>query len=175
MEKSNNAEKNKEKVNMKTEVIIALIAAVATILTIIGSIIATNLTNTAQIEAQRIEAVRDMKRTYYTAFIDAYTKKIEYVFMPSSVEQVEANMKFAEEANKLPLYASQDVVEYIEQMKDPRVAQYTSSTKLFELIRADLCSNEFNIFEDLGVVSLTVPNEVIIDSTGDKQIQSKTN
>ena len=158
---------------MKTEVTVAIIAAIGVAVTVLGSIWVTNSTNKAQLEAQRIEAVRDMKRTYYTAFIDAYTKKMEYVFMPCSAEQVEANMKFVEEVNKLPLYASQDVVEFIEQMKN---TQDASTTKLFELIRADLCSNEFKTFEDLETISFTVPNNVIVsDCCGDKKVQTRSN
>lgn len=59
---------------MKSEIIVALIAAGTTILTIIGSIVAVKITSNSQIKEQKIAADREMKRKYYNAFIEAFTK-----------------------------------------------------------------------------------------------------
>lgn len=56
---------------MKMEIIVALIAAGATVLTIIGSIVAVKVTSNSQIKEQKIIADREMKRKYYNAFIEA--------------------------------------------------------------------------------------------------------
>ena len=52
---------------MKSEIIVALIAAGTTILTIIGSIVAVKITSNSQIKEQKIAADREMKRKYYNA------------------------------------------------------------------------------------------------------------
>ena len=59
---------------METEIIVAIIAASATVMTIIGSIIATKMTTNAQLREQQIASNREMKRNYYAKFIDAFTK-----------------------------------------------------------------------------------------------------
>ena len=50
---------------METEIIVAIIAASATVMTIIGSIIATKMTTNAQLREQQIASNREMKRNYY--------------------------------------------------------------------------------------------------------------
>lgn len=155
---------------MKTEIIVAIIAAIGVWATVVGSIRTTNTTNKAQLEAQRIEAVRNMKRTYYASFIDAYTKKMEYVFMPDCIEKAESNMRFVEEATRLPLYASQAVVELIERIK---TASPIDPKELFELIRADLCSNAFEPFDGLDSFIITLPDQVVVEHNGIKQLLSK--
>ena len=90
---------------MKSEIIVALIAAGTTILTIIGSIVAVKITSNSQIKEQKIAADREMKRKYYNAFIEAFTKKLFYIGKHDCIEKIEAEMAFVLEANRLPLYA----------------------------------------------------------------------
>lgn len=160
----------------KTEIQVAIIAAIATIITVIGSIYISNKTNNTQVELQRIEAVREMKRTYYNDLTEAFTKKLMYTNMPDSIEKVEAEMKFLEEASRLPLYASQEMVEFIETMKDPKTAKDTKLKEYYIIMRRDLCSNEFNEFNELADLSITVPQRVVVtDSLGNKYIQGCEN
>lgn len=155
---------------MTENVVIALIAATATVFTIIGSIVATKMTNNAQLKQQRIEAVREMKRTYYNQLVETFTDKLQYSNKPDSVEKVEANMKFMVEANRLPLYASQDMVKFINDTKVPHNTR--SSAEFFNIMREDLCSNDFIEFNGLNDVSMSISNDVIVtDSQGVKQIQ----
>ena len=92
---------------MKMEIIVALIAAGATVLTIIGSIVAVKVTSNSQIKEQKIIADREMKRKYYNAFIETFTQKLFYINKPDCMEKIEAEMTFVLEANRLPLYASE--------------------------------------------------------------------
>ena len=157
---------------MDNEIIIAIIAAVATVTTVIGSIIATALTNNSQQEQQRIEAVRDMKRTYYNSFIEAYTRKLQFVAKPDSPEKIEAEMQFMLEVNRLPLYASQEMVEFISAMHDETTAKNTSTSDFFVIMRRDLCSNNFQPFDNLKETPISLSNKVVIvDPKGKKTIQ----
>lgn len=157
---------------LKTQIQVAIITITGVIITVVGSIVATNLTNNGQIEQQRIEVVREMKRTYYNQLIEAYTKKLMYVNQPDSIEKVEAEMQFLEEASRLPLYASEEMVKFIEDMKKPDIAEKTTTVKFYKIIRNDLCSNAFEKFNDLNEISIIIPDKVIItDQDGNKKIQ----
>lgn len=156
---------------MNIEIIVALIAVGATVLTIIGSIVAVKLTSNSQIKEQKIAADREMKRKYYNAFIEAYTKKMFYAFKPDCIEKVEAEMAFLIEANRLSLYASEEMVQFIENIKDPINAKKTKMNDFFVILRKDLCENTFEDFSDIEGISLTIPNRVICtDSNGQKKI-----
>lgn len=156
----------------KTEIQVAIITVIGVFLTVIGSIVVVNLTNNGQIELQRIEDVREMKRTYYNQLTESFTKKLMYIGKPDSIEKVEAEMRFLEEANRLPLYASQEMVEFIEQMKNPEIARNTSTKEFYIIMRKDLCSNNFDEFNNLNEIGIGIPDKVIItNSQGEKNIQ----
>ena len=158
----------------KTEIQVALISVIGIVIAIIGSIIATNITNNGQLEQQRIEAVREMKRTYYNQLTEAYIEKLMYIDKPDSIEKINSEKKFLVEASRLPLYASQEMIEFIERMKNPNIAAKTSVTEFYKIMRKDLCSNDFENFKDLSNISISIPNKVVItDSEGNKIIQEK--
>lgn len=71
---------------MSTEVKVALITMIGVCITVFGSIVATNYVNKGQLEQQRIDAVREMKQTYYNQLIEATTTWQEYAQKPDSVE-----------------------------------------------------------------------------------------
>ena len=118
---------------MKMEIIVALIAAGATVLTIIGSIVAVKVTSNSQIKEQKIAADREMKRKYYNAFIEAFTKKLFYINKPDCMEKIEAEMTFVLEANRLPLYASEEMIQFIERIKNPQIAKETKCCWLLSM------------------------------------------
>lgn len=156
---------------MTNEIIVALIAAVSTILTIIGSIVAVKVTSNSQIKEQKIAADREMKRKYYNAFIEAYTKKLFYINKSDCIEKIEAEMAFVLEANRLPLYASEEMIQFIEKIKNPTIAKETKMEDFLVILRKDLCENSFENFSDKKGIRLTIPNKVICtDSNGQKQI-----
>ena len=157
---------------MSTEVKVALITMIGVCITVFGSIVATNYVNKGQLEQQRIDAVREMKQTYYNQLIEATTTWQEYAQKPDSVEKAEAKMKFMEEANRVPLYASQEMVEFMEKIKDPKVAKDTSMTDFFIIMRADLCSDDFEDFSEIETVNMAISDIVVVkDSTGKQKIQ----
>ena len=156
---------------MKMEIIVALIAAGATVLTIIGSIVAVKVTSNSQIKEQKIAADREMKRKYYNAFIEAFTKKLFYINKPDCMEKIEAEMTFVLEANRLPLYASEEMIQFIERIKNPQIAKETKMEELLVILRKDLCENSFDNFSDIKEIALTMPNRVIYtDLNGRKNI-----
>ena len=156
---------------MKMEIIVALIAAGATVLTIIGSIVAVKVTSNSQIKEQKIAADREMKRKYYNAFIEAFTKKLFYINKPDCMEKIEAEMTFVLEANRLPLYASEEMIQFIERIKNPQSAKETKMEELLVILRKDLCENSFDNFSDIKEITLTMPNRVIYtDLNGRKNI-----
>lgn len=156
---------------MKMEIIVALIAAGATVLTIIGSIVAVKVTSNSQIKGQKIAADREMKRKYYNAFIEAFTKKLFYINKPDCMEKIEAEMTFVLEANRLPLYASEEMIQFIERIKNPQIAKETKMEEFLVILRKDLCENSFDNFSDIKEITLTMPNSVIYtDLNGRKNI-----
>ena len=156
---------------MKMEIIVALIAAGATVLTIIGSIVAVKVTSNSQIKEQKIAADREMKRKYYNAFIEAFTKKLFYINKPDCMEKIEAEMTFVLEANRLQLYASEEMIQFIERIKNPQIAKETKMEELLVILRKDLCENSFDNFSDIKEITLTMPNRVIYtDLNGRKNI-----
>ena len=156
---------------MKMEIIVALIAAGATVLTIIGSIVAVKVTSNSQIKEQKIAADREMKRKYYNAFIEAFTKNLFYINKPDCMEKIEAEMTFVLEANRLPLYASEEMIQFIERIKNPQIAKETKMEELLVILRKDLCENSFDNFSDIKEITLTMPNRVIYtDLNGRKNI-----
>lgn len=156
---------------MKMEIIVALIVAGATVLTIIGSIVAVKVTSNSQIKEQKIAADREMKRKYYNAFIEAFTKKLFYINKPDCMEKIEAEMTFVLEANRLPLYASEEMIQFIERIKNPQIAKETKMEELLVILRKDLCENSFDNFSDIKEITLTMPNRVIYtDLNGRKNI-----
>ena len=156
---------------MKMEIIVALIAAGATVLTIIGSIVAVKVTSNSQIKEQKIAADREMKRKYYNAFIEAFTKKLFYINKPDCMEKIEAEMTFVLEANRLPLYASEEMIQFIERIKNPQIAKETKMEELLVILRKDLCENSFDNFSDIKEITLTMANRVIYtDVNGRKNI-----
>ena len=156
---------------MKMEIIVALIAAGATVLTIIGSIVAVKVTSNSQIKEQKIIADREMKRKYYNGFIEAFTQKLFYINKPDCMEKIEAEMTFVLEANRLPLYASEEMIQFIERIKNSTIAKETKMEEFLVILRKDLCENSFDNFSDIKKITLVMPNRVIYtDLNGRKNI-----
>lgn len=165
----NNRNKENAKKFDKTQILVSVITA---IFAIVSSIIVTSISYDNQLEQQRIEEARETKRTYYNEFIEAYTNKLSFVDKPDSPEKVEAEMKFVLEVNRLPLYASQEMVEFINSMWDNEKATMTSTSEFYDIMRQDLCSDSFLPFDDLDAFSMAISEKVVIkDSEGKRSIQ----
>lgn len=153
---------------MSENIIIAIIGTVGVFATIIGSIIAVQLTNNFNEKQQRILDMRKIKLEYYHRFIEAFAKKYNYCACADSVEGVEANLNFILEVNRLPLYASQEMVDLIENIR----ANGGSSnfSELYTVLRKDLSTDEFLTFANLNF-SFTIPEKTVIaDERGNKKV-----
>lgn len=156
----------------KTEIQVAIIMVIGVFVTVVGSIKATNLINNGQLEQQRVEAVREMKMKYYNQLTETFAEKLMYTNLPDSIEKVEAEIRFLKEANRVPLYASQEMVQFIENMKNPEIAKSTKTSEYYKIMRKDLSSSDFEDFKNSMSMSISIPNKVIVTgSTGDKEIQ----
>lgn len=80
-------------------------------------------------------------------------------------------MTFVLEANRLPLYASEEMIQFIEKIKNPQIAKETKMEEFLIILRRDLCENTFENFSDIKGISLVLPNKVIYtNSNGQKNI-----
>ncbi|KWT98703.1 hypothetical protein APQ14_19695 [Vibrio toranzoniae] len=117
------------------------------------------LTYLSDSKLQRSAEARKIKQDYYHMFLNAVSTKFSYLNDMESEKAVRANQKFCIEFNRLPLYASQEVVEFVNNFaaggKAPNFAE------LYDLIRKDLCSDEYESFKNLTKFNFQVPNKII--------------
>lgn len=157
--------------DMSDNVKIALITVVGALLTIIGSMVIVFLTQKANIKEKKAADIRDIKLKYYHKFCEAYVNKHLYMGKENCIESVEANMEFIREVNRLPLYASNEMIAFIEKIKNPDDAKDTKFDEMYILIRDDLNSDEFKRFNKDLETSLAISDKVIIqDKEGNKKI-----
>lgn len=142
-----------------SNVTIALIAAIGTSVTVIGSVYVNQKLAFENANVQRRVDIRKLKQDYYHKFTEAFMLRIAYSVNGESPEFKIADTTFCVEKNRLPLYASQEIVEYVESVANGQNAG-AQFTKLFELIRKDLTSEEFLNFEKLATISVTLPTEI---------------
>ena len=113
--------------------------------------------------------MRTIKLEYYHKFIEAFARKYNYISCPDSKEAVEANLNFILEINRLPLYASQEMVHLIESIRNN--GGQNQFSELYSVLRKDLSTDEFSAFNDLNF-SFTIPEKTIItDKDGNKIVQ----
>lgn len=87
------------------------------------------------------------------------------------MEKIEAEMTFVLEANRLPLYASEEMIQFIERIKNSTIAKETKMEEFLVILRKDLCENSFDNFSDIKKIALVMPNRVIYtDLNGRKNI-----
>ena len=114
-----------------------------------------------------------MKRKYYNAFIEAFTQKLFYINKPDCMEKIEAEMTFVLEANRLPLYASEEMIQFIERIKNSTIAKETKMEEFLVILRKDLCENSFDNFSDIKKIALVMPNRVIFTDLKQRKYQKK--
>lgn len=77
----------------------------------------------------------EIKQKYYHEFLKAFSEKMSYVHSNVEVD-VEVNKNFSIETGRLVIYASSEVVDFVEKIKqDPNNC---TVAELFNLIREDL-------------------------------------
>lgn len=153
--------------NISDNVAITLITSLGILLTIIGSITIVQMTSKSNLKEQRAMDIRKIKLKYYHKFMESYNNKLMYSSELTknnlSIQKKLAKLDeaFNLEVNRLPLYASQEVVEFIENAKDTTDNKDTTFGKMYELIRKDISNDEFNEFEKLNI-SHSVPKFIVI-------------
>lgn len=152
---------------MSEAIVIACIGAIGVFVTVLGSIITVQLANSSNKKQQRIMDMRKIKLEYYHKFIEAWVRKYNYFICPDCEEAVEANLNFILEVNRLPLYASQEMVSLIEEIRKNK--NNVDFSHLYEVLRKDLSSDGFTAFQNLQF-SFTIPDAVIGTKNGRKEI-----
>ncbi len=153
----------------------ALLAAATALLAIVSSVGICCYTNYMQLKLQKSIELQDMKRAYYNEFTEAYTKRLMYQHASGSIEKTEADMKFFIEVNRLPLYASEEMIKFINDMKDPEKAANTSTADYYSIMRKDLYSTNLEEYHELENIEITIPGKVVItDNEGNKVIHNNS-
>ena len=94
----------------------------------------------------------------FNYFLEALSVKFSHINNMTTKEAIEANKTFCIENNRLPLYASQDIVEMINLFaKGGKPPEFT---ELYELVRKDLCSDSYHEFIKLKQIHFQIPNNV---------------
>lgn len=139
------------------KIVIALIGSLTAIITVVGSIYINKQLSNENAKQQRAVEVRKMKQDYYHRFTESFLLRITFSLNETSPEFLEADKIFCIEKNRLPLYASQQVVELIEKVANGK--SDADFKLLFEMIRKDLKNDEFKDFTDLNELSVTLPTK----------------
>jgi len=141
-----------------SNVTIALITAVGAIVTIIGSVYVNQKLSVENAKHQRALEIRKTKQDFYHKFTDSFMLRMTYFQNQNSIEFKEADVSFCLERNRLPLYASQEIIEFIEKVAAGN--GFNPDFKIYyEMVRRDLINEEFKDFDNLGKISITLPAE----------------
>ena len=148
------------------KIVISLIGSLTAIITVIGSIYVNKLLSNENSRQQRALEIRKTKQEYYHKFTESYLLRMAYFPNQKSNEFKEADQKFCIEKNRLPLYASQELIEYVDEVQSGELVNAPFTT-LFELIRKDLLNDELKEFQKLKIINVTLPfqNLKIMDMT----------
>lgn len=89
---------------------------------------------------------RERKKEYYREFIDALTARMLYIDK-DCIEKTEAEMEFYKQCNRMPLYASEEVIKKVQEFI-LRKEKYDES-ELMRCIRKDICDGDLKEFKKL--------------------------
>jgi len=144
--------------NLSDTIAAALIAAAAGSISIVASVALAAHSAAESAKQKRQQEAREVRRQYFHQFLEVMSRKFALDRTgQDSVERQEATSQFCIEVNRLPLYASQNLVEMISRVasgKDP----HPDFSKLYSAIRTDLCDDSFEPFENLAEFNFQVPN-----------------
>ncbi|WP_152028170.1 hypothetical protein [Stutzerimonas stutzeri] len=120
--------------------------------------IASELAYLKDFRLQRNAEARKIKQDYYHMFLEAVSIKFSHINSMDTEDSILANRKFCIEFNRLPLYASQEVVEFVSRSAGGGKAP--NFTALYEVIRNDLCSDTYNEFNNLSQFHFQIPEKI---------------
>ncbi|MCW8828288.1 MAG: hypothetical protein OQK94_04450 [Gammaproteobacteria bacterium] len=141
-------------------VVIALIGAITAAITIVGSVFIAQLTSSNEGRKQRQIEARNLKREFYNRFLEQFSRRMAAGNSPAGYD-FEENQKFCIEVNRLPLYASQSVVELVNHIASGKgvATGEADFNRLFSVIREDLCDDDYSGFKDLKTIHFQIPNK----------------
>lgn len=142
---------------LPNNVVVALVGAIAATITIVGSFTVALLTSAATAKQQRNAESRKIKQEYYNVFLESMSKKLSYTNNQTSDDAIKVNQEFCTEVNRLPLYASQRVVEHVANLASGGPDNRDFSL-LYSLIREDLCNDNYEKFKKLSGFPFQIPN-----------------
>jgi len=119
--------------------------------------LATELAYLKDSKLQRNAEAIKIKQDYYHTFLEALSIKFSHLNSVVTEEAILANQKFCIEINRLPLYASQEVVEFVNNFAGGGNAP--DFKDLYTLIRKDLCSDTYDSFQSLSQIHFQIPNK----------------
>ncbi len=123
-----------------------------------NDVLASELAYLKDSKLQRNAEARKIKQDYYHMFLEAVSIKFSHLNDMETEEAILANRKFCIEVNRLPLYASQEVVEFVSQFAGGGKAP--EFTDLYQVIRKDLCSDTYNDFDSLAQFYFQIPYKI---------------
>jgi len=140
------------------KIIISLIGSLTAILSVIGSIYVNKMLSNENSKQSRALDIRKTKQEYYNKFTESFLLRITYLPNQKSKEFKEADKTFCIEKNRLPLYASQEIIEYVDEVASGKSLTADFKT-LFEMIRTDLLNDDLKEFHELKSLNVTLPSE----------------
>lgn len=123
-----------------------------------NDVLASELAYLKDSRLQRNAEARKIKQDYYHMFLEAVSVKFSHINGMETEDGILANRKFCIEVNRLPLYASQEVVEFVSQFAGGSKAP--NFTALYEVIRKDLCSDTYDEFNNLSQFYFQIPEKI---------------
>jgi len=183
LELPNNIFQNMEMVNMDVIQIADVVYKAATlVLAITVAYFGYKYNN--NVKNARIVDERRLKAQYYHVFLESCIKYFSYVQNKNaqanmSLEAADYNMNFCIEVSRLPLYASEEIIQYLSKCQDKTEALDLS--KLENLIIDDLESNDVENEkgkknnEQLKVNKVIVPTNLIVTIEGKKTVINNKN
>jgi hypothetical protein len=152
--------------NLSEKIIIALIASLSTIVTITGSIFTNRLLTSEQIRKDKEMEFLKIKREFYHEYLELLLMRIAYMkhdlLWTNEAKENENNILINK--MRLPLYASQEVIEFFEVLNQSQ----SDFSELFTLIRKDMTNSSLKDFKNLEKVTVHLPTIQI-----DENIQSQ--
>ncbi len=149
-------------ISLPEKIVIALIAALSTIVTITGSIFTNRFLISEQIRKEKEMDFLKVKREFYHDFLEFFLIHLSYMAKgQSSTNEAGENEKILLIYKmRLPLYASQEVIEFFENSN----SNQSNFSELYRLIRIDLLNSNLTEFKNLGNISVHLLRNFIDDS-----------
>jgi len=144
--------------NFSDSVVISFIGALAASITILSSFLIAKQTSVSNAKLQRDMEARKIKQEFYHTFLEVLSVKFSYMKNMDSDTAIEANKKFCIEVNRLPLFASQEVVEWVNNLAAG--GTQADFKEFYELVRKDLCSDIYKDFDNLNKIHFQIPNKI---------------